>query len=123
MNPLAKHGRLSYFEIPAVDARRSATFYEQLFGWRVDHHGGNDFRFSDGEGTMIGRWAIDRVPSREAGLMPFIYVDGLDAAMTRVAANGGEIVKPPYPEGDVRVATVRDPAGNLIGLWQFAAGG
>ena len=33
---------------------------------------------------------------------------------------GGEIVKAPYPEGNLLVATVRDPAGNVIGLWQEA---
>jgi hypothetical protein len=28
------------------------------------------------------------------------------------------LVDPPYPEGDLRVATFRDPAGNVIGVWQ-----
>jgi len=30
------------------------------------------------------------------------------------------VVKEPYREGDVWVATVFDPAGNVIGIWQFA---
>ena len=34
---------------------------------------------------------------------------------------GGEIVLPPYQEGDLWVATFRDPAGNLIGVWQSGA--
>ena len=33
-------------------------------------------------------------------------------------AQGCEIVKAPYAEGALRVATVRDPAGNVIGIWQ-----
>ena len=33
---------------------------------------------------------------------------------------GGETVTAPYPEGDLRVATFRDPAGNVIGAWQRA---
>jgi predicted enzyme related to lactoylglutathione lyase len=37
-----------------------------------------------------------------------------------VAANGGEVVDAPFLEGDVWVARLRDPAGNTIGLWQFA---
>jgi predicted enzyme related to lactoylglutathione lyase len=122
MNPLAKHGRLSYLEVPARDGRASATFYERVFGWKIDHRGGDDYRFSDGEGAMIGRFVLDREPAREAGLMAFIYVDGLDAAVARARDNGGELVKAPYAEGDVRVATLRDPAGNLIGMWQFAGG-
>lgn len=47
--------------------------------------------------------------------MPYIYVHGVDAALERVKVNGGEIVRPPYREGDLWVATFRDPAGNVVG--------
>jgi predicted enzyme related to lactoylglutathione lyase len=30
----------------------------------------------------------------------------------------GEIAREPYPEGDLWVATFRDPAGNEVGVWQ-----
>jgi predicted enzyme related to lactoylglutathione lyase len=35
-----------------------------------------------------------------------------------VVAQGGEIVDPPYPEGDLWVSTFRDPSGNVFGVWQ-----
>jgi predicted enzyme related to lactoylglutathione lyase len=35
-----------------------------------------------------------------------------------VAARGGEVVAAPYPEGDLCLATFRDPAGNVVGVWQ-----
>jgi len=54
-NPLAKHGRLSYLEIPAPDPRQSAAFYERVFGWKIDRRSSDDFRFSDREGLLIGR--------------------------------------------------------------------
>jgi uncharacterized protein len=119
-NPLARHGSLSYLEIAALDPRQSAAFYEQVLGWQIDQRAAGDFRFSGADGHLIGRWVTDRAASRDPGLMAFIYVDGIEAAVARVTANGGEVVKAPYAEGDVRVARVRDPAGNLIGLWQFA---
>ena len=50
--------------------------------------------------------------------MPYFYVDCLDEALTRVIPQGGDVVEGPHPEGNLRVATVRDPAGNVIGLWQ-----
>jgi predicted enzyme related to lactoylglutathione lyase len=56
--------------------------------------------------------------SREPGLLPYIYVDDIDHVVERIVTQGGEVVKPPYPEGDLWVATFRDPAGNLIGVWQ-----
>jgi uncharacterized protein len=115
---LARHGGLSYLEIPTVDAHRSAAFYEKVLGWNVREQNTDDPRFEDATGHLIGRWATGRVISREPGLLPYIYVDHIDNAVDRATAHGGEVVRAPYPEGDLWVATVRDPAGNIIGLWQ-----
>ena len=115
---VARHGGLSYLEIPAVDPGRSAAFYEQVAGWNLDRRGGDDIRFEDRTGHLIGRWATGRAISREPGLLPYLYVDRIEDALERAAAHGGEVVRTPYPEGNLWVATVRDPAGNLIGLWQ-----
>jgi predicted enzyme related to lactoylglutathione lyase len=50
--------------------------------------------------------------------LPYFYVDRIDDAVGRVVAHGGEVVRPPYAEGNLWVALIRDPAGNVIGLWQ-----
>ena len=47
-----------------------------------------------------------------------MFVERLDETLEKVVAQGGEVVTLPYPEGDLRVATFRDPAGNVIGGWQ-----
>ena len=93
---LARHGGLSYLEIPTVDARQSAAFYEQVLGWNVRGNDTDDPRFEDATGHLIGRWVTGRLISREPGLLPYIYVDHIDAAVERAAAHGGELVKPPY---------------------------
>jgi predicted enzyme related to lactoylglutathione lyase len=118
---LARHGGLSYLEIPATDPGRSAAFYEHVLGWKVERRGPDDFRFGDATGHLIGRWTTGRTISREPGLLPYMYVECLVEAVERAISHGGEVVRAPYPEGDVRVATVRDPAGNLIGLWRAGA--
>jgi uncharacterized protein len=46
------------------------------------------------------------------------FVERVDETLEKVVAQGGEVLTPPYPEGDLRVATFRDPAGNVIGVWQ-----
>ena len=115
---LARHGGLSYLEIPAIDPRQSAVFYEKVLGWNVEWRSSDDPRFGDGTGHLIGRWVTGRAISREPGLLPYIYVDRIDDAVERVATHGGEVIKAPYPEGNLWVATVRDPADNVIGLWQ-----
>jgi uncharacterized protein len=60
--------------------------------------------------------------SREPGLLPYIYVDEITDAVAGIEASGGKIVTSPSPEGNLTVATFRDPAGNVIGLWQETAG-
>jgi len=117
-NHLFGHGRLSYIQIPARDVAESATFYEKVFGWQV--RGGRDdhVSFTDATGDMIGAWVTDLAISREAGVLPYIYVHGIDAILERIRANAGKVVKSPYSEGDLCVATFRDPAGNVIGIWQ-----
>jgi uncharacterized protein len=115
---LFAHGRLSYVQIPAADVKASGVFYANVFGWQV--RGGNDdhLGFTDATGDMIGAWETGCVPSQAPGVLPYIYVHGIDATLERVAASGGEVVKPPYPEGELWVSTFRDPAGNVIGVWQ-----
>jgi uncharacterized protein len=115
---LARPGGLSYLEIPAVDAQGSAAFYESVLGWSVEWRGIDDARFADPTGHLIGRWLIGRAPARELGFLAYFYVDGIDRSMERAVGHGGEIVDAPHPEGNLWVARVRDPAGNVIGLWQ-----
>jgi predicted enzyme related to lactoylglutathione lyase len=115
---LARHGHISYLEIPAVDVEQSAAFYEAVFGWHVRRRDAGQASFDDPGGGLIGRWVTCRVVSREPGLLPYIYVDRIDAVVEQVVTRGGEVVTSPYPEGDLWVATFRDPAGNLMGIWQ-----
>jgi predicted enzyme related to lactoylglutathione lyase len=115
---LARHGGLSYLEIPATDARRSGLFYEKVLGWNVEGLDSDTPKFSDVTGHLIGRWLSCHAIAREPGLFPYFYVNRIDHAVSEVTEHGGEIVKAVYPEGDLWVATIRDPAGNLIGLWQ-----
>ena len=56
-----------------------------------------------------------------AGLLPYIYVDTIDVTTELIQAHGGEIIEPPSPEGNLLVGTFRDPAGNVLGLWQEVA--
>ena len=115
---LARHGHVSYLEIPAVDADKTAAFYEAVFGWSVQRRDGGHISFDDRSGNLIGGWVTDRAASREPGLVPYIYVERIDEIVQRIVKQGGEVVKAPYPEGDLWVATFRDPAGNVLGIWQ-----
>ena len=78
----------------------------------------DDPSFEDGTGHVIGHFRADLPVAGEDGVRPYIYVEGVDDALDKVAFHGGEVLTAPYPEGDLWVATFRDPAGNVIGVWQ-----
>ena len=77
-----------------------------------------DPSFEDGTGHVIGHFTTDQAVAGEAGVRPYIYVERLDDTLEKISADGGVVVTPPYPEGDLWVATFRDPAGNVLGVWQ-----
>jgi len=108
---------VSYIHIPATDVRRAADFYERVFGWRINGRESDRPSFDDGTGHVSGAWMKSQVVNREPGLLPYIYVEDMDTTVEKIPAFGGEIVSPPFPEGNLTVATFRDPAGNLLGLW------
>jgi uncharacterized protein len=92
-------------------------FYEAVFGWKVDID--RDVpNFEDGTGHVIGHFMADLPVAGEAGVLPYVFVERVDETLNAVVAQGGEVVRQPYPEGNLWVATFRDPAGNVIGVWQ-----
>jgi predicted enzyme related to lactoylglutathione lyase len=118
---VARPGGVSYLRIPSLDIAQSAAFYREVFGWRVS--GSPEApSFSDGTGHVIGHWRTDLPVAGEAGVLPNIYVVRLDDTLRKAVERGAELVTPPYPEGNLRVATIRDPAGNVIGVWQNGSG-
>lgn len=108
-------GGVSYLRIAAPDRARSALYYRDVFGWQTDESAG---RFQDATGHMIGHFMADLPVAGEAGVVPYVYVQDLDATLLRAEQAGGEVTAPPYPEGELWVAMTRDPAGNAIGVWQ-----
>jgi uncharacterized protein len=114
---VARPGGVSYLRIPARDIARSAEFYRAVFGWRLRGDPAEP-SFSDGTGHVIGHWRTDLPPAGQAGVLPYIYVTSLDDTLRAAGEHGADVITPPYPEGDLWVATIADPAGNVIGIWQ-----
>ncbi len=114
---LAIPGAITYLHIPASDVRQAAAFYRDVFGWNINDPDSDRPSFDDPSGRLSGAWLSSHVPATEPGLLPYVYVDDVEDTVNRIRANGGELVTDPYPEGLLTVATFRDPAGNLVGVW------
>ena len=53
-----------------------------------------------------------------SGLLLYIMVDSVTATIDSVIAHGGELVQPIGADAPEITARFRDPAGNVIGLYQ-----
>jgi predicted enzyme related to lactoylglutathione lyase len=118
MTPTTGNGKLCYLEIPAVDVQQSAEFYSKVFGWRLRKRGDGHTAFDDAVGEVSGTWVVGRKPSAEPGLLFYIMVDSVAAAVDAVVAQGCAIVQPIGVDAPEITARFRDPAGNVIGLYQ-----
>jgi len=73
--------------------------------------------FADGTGHVIGHFRTDMTTAGNTGIRPYVYVSDLDATVETAAERGASIITAPYPEGNLRIAVITDPAGNVIGIW------
>jgi uncharacterized protein len=121
MPPTSANGKVCYIEIPAVDVQRSAEFYAKLFGWGLRQRGDGHTAFDDTTGQVSGTWVEGRPASAEPGLLFYIMVDSVAAAVDAVAAAGCVIVQPIGVDAPEMTARFRDPGGNVIGLYQEPA--
>ena len=103
--------------MPATDVRRSAGFYNRVFGWNLRERPNGDISFDDTVGQVSGRFVLGRTPT-SPGLLVYVMVDSVENTIQSVTANGGEIVQPIGGDAPEITARFRDPGGNIIGLYQ-----
>jgi predicted enzyme related to lactoylglutathione lyase len=116
--PSYRTGKICYIEIPTKDIQQSAEFYQRAFGWQTRRRGDGSTAFDDTVNEVSGTWVLGRPIAAEPGLMVYIMVGNAAAAVDAIVSAGGEMVKPVDPKAREVVATFRDPAGNLIGIYQ-----
>ena len=112
------HGKICYIELPAIDIRRSSEFYAAVFGWQLRQRGDGAIAFDDASGAVSGTWIVGRPPSTTPGLLIYIWCDSVAATIDVVLAHGGELVQPIGGDAPEITARFRDPAENVLGLYQ-----
>jgi uncharacterized protein len=121
MPPTKSNGKICYIEIPATDIQRSAEFYKNIFGWQIRQRGDGSTAFDDTVGEVSGTWVLGRPAAKAPGLLIYIMVDSVAETVDAVIANGGEIAQPIGADAPEITVRFRDPAGNVIGLYQQPA--
>ena len=111
-------GKICYIEIPAIEIGISSAFYERAFEWKIRSHDDGSIAFDDTVGQVSGMWVLDRPPAAEPGFVISIMVADAKASVDAIVAAGGEIVRPIDPAAQEVTAWFRDPAGNVMGIYQ-----
>jgi len=118
MPPTYANGKICYLELPATNLDQSAAFYSKVFGWSMRTRGDGSHAFDDTTGEVSGGFVLGRKTWDTPGLLFYIMVDSVADACKAVEAHGGTIVQPLGVDAPEITARFRDPAGNIIGLYQ-----
>jgi uncharacterized protein len=121
MPPTLANGKICYVELATDDVARSAAFYRTVFGWNIRKRGDGHTAFDDAVGEVSGSWVPGRQPATEPGLLLYIMVDSVESSLETIVANGGAVVQPIGLDAPEITARFRDPAGNVLGLYQEPA--
>jgi len=107
-----------HIEIPASDVGASRKFYEELFGWKMEHAAEFDYTmWSDGGGYGGG---FNKVSEDTPAGEVLVYIDSedIDADLKEVEKLGGTIVTPKMEiPGTGWFGVFRDPTGNKVALY------
>jgi uncharacterized protein len=124
-------GRVVHFEIPFDDGDRARAFYREAFGWELQSmpemgytlvSTGPNGEQGPSEPGFINGGMMSRTDSPSPAPILVVDVDGIDKALARIGELGGTVLVPRQPVGDMGFsAYVRDPEGNVVGLWETAA--
>jgi predicted enzyme related to lactoylglutathione lyase len=118
------HGAIEWVEIPARDLQESPRFYESVFGWKINRHAQWEQypMFMDAADKLGGGFVRAEKPAPDGGVLLYISVDDIEAMLPAIEKQGGTKVKEKtlIDESVGWWASFRDPAGNVIGLYQKA---
>jgi predicted enzyme related to lactoylglutathione lyase len=103
---------IAHFDVLGPEPEALHAFYAGVFGWQVNPQGPGYALVQTPDGSPDG--AV--VEADDAGLVPGIVVEDLEAAVAAAEFHGGRVVMPPTDNGWVVKAQVADPAGNVLSL-------
>lgn len=114
-------GTFCWIDLGTPDVAAAKAFYEALLGWETE-----DVPTGDGETSTLCRLHGKEVagmhehgPGESAGWGSSISTHDIDATTRRARELGAEVETEPFDVMDAgRLATVRDPAGASVSLWQ-----
>jgi uncharacterized protein len=107
-----------HVEIPAADVPAASKFYQDLFGWKMEHAAEFDYTmWEDGSGYGGGFNKVsEETPAGQ--VLVYIHSDDIEADLKKVEELGGTVVQPKTEiPGTGWFAQFKDPTGNVLALY------
>lgn len=107
-----------HVEIPAMDVESAGRFYQELFGWKIQHVPEFDYTmWEDGSGLGGGFSKVsDENPAGR--LLVYIDSDDIEADLKKVEKLGGKVL---HPKTEIPhtgwFGVFQDPTGNILALY------
>ncbi|TKC00160.1 VOC family protein [Pedobacter cryophilus] len=119
-----KENSLNWFEISVTDINRAKTFYEAVFGIKMDQMEMMDaqmafFPMEEGNGKASGALVQSTMhkPSAEGAIIYLNANPDLSDALSKIEPAGGKITMPKTPIGEFGfMAFFMDTEGNSVAL-------
>jgi uncharacterized protein len=111
-----------HWELMSKDPAKLSAFYEQIFGWKIQHMPEMNYRLVDTGGTGGINGGILKPQRSEpwpGNIVLYIGVDDLAAYRQRIVAAGGKIQVEEQEVPNMGSFTLfTDPEGRMMALWQ-----
>jgi predicted enzyme related to lactoylglutathione lyase len=114
-------GRFVWHELNTQDVGRSAAFYGELFGWKIDASDPAYIHVHAGTQTVAGMVKAAS-PAAPAHWLCYVSTADVDATVARAAAVGCRVLAAPFAIEPGRLAVLADPHGAVFGVWCAAHG-
>ncbi len=111
-------GALVWNELQSPDPDASASFYGDLFGWKVEQFPGTEERYlsiKNGEANNGG--IRDLTPPSPPSWLVYFGVEDIDEALAKVGELGGTAVAGPIDIQTAKIAVAMDPQGAVFALY------
>lgn len=111
-----------HIEFPALDPKATAQFFDDLFGWKIQHaEEFNYYMWQPASGPGGGIVQVETTP--EGGPLVYVGTDDIEATLARAESLGGKVATPKTEiPGNGWFAILLDPSGGRVALYTPMAG-
>ena len=125
MDPFTTPGAFSWAELMTTDPAAAATFYGELFGWKIEtmEMGMGPYRVVKvGDASVAGIMAPDPSgPPMPNCWASYVTVTDTDATVAKCTSLGGKLLVPPMDiPGVGRMAVIQDPQGAVLNVMAYS---